>query len=112
MTIFSNRLMDFFYIDDLGKMINYFIHSTYFPKTIDCVYENKIRLYDILNTINNCSENKVDIISIDDNSYNRINSINADYIGRYTHLPIDFIGIDNGIKIIYNTIKELIWKKL
>ena len=108
MTIFSNRLMDFFYIDDLGKMINYFIHSTYFPKTIDCVYENKIRLYDILNTINNCSENKVDIISIDDNSYNRINSINADYIGRYTHLPIDFIGIDNGIKIIYNTIKELI----
>lgn len=107
MTIFSNRLMDFFYIDDLGKMIDNFINSSDFPKTIDCVYKEKYRLFDILKMINDCSESKVEIISTDDNSLNTINSTNTDYIGNYTNLSIDFIGIQNGIKITYNTIKEI-----
>lgn len=106
MTIFSNRLMDFFYIDDLGKMIDNFINSSNFPKTIDCVYKEKYRLSNILDMINDCSENKVDIISIDDDSMNKINVIDNDYVGKYKNLSIDFIGIKNAIQITYNKIKE------
>lgn len=106
MTLFSNRLMDFFYIDDLGKMIDSFINSSNFPKTIDCVYKEKYRLSNILDIINNCSDDKVQIISMADNSINKINSTDGDYIGKYTNLSIDFVGIENAIKIIYDRIKE------
>lgn len=108
MTMFSNRLMDFFYIDDLAKMILYFINSSNFPKIIDCVYQEKYRISNILNVINNCSESKVQIISTDDNSLNKINSTDTDYIGKYTNLSIDFIGIKNGIQITYDKIKEIL----
>ena len=108
MTMFSNRLMDFFYIDDLAKMIVYFISSSNFPKIIDCVYQEKYRLSNILNMINDCSESKVQIISRDDNSLNKINSTDTDYIGNYTNLSIDFIGIKNGIQITYDKIKEIL----
>lgn len=106
MTIFSNRLMDFFYIDDLGQMICNFINSSNFPKIIDCVYQEKYRLSNILNMINDCSENKVDIVSINDYSVNKINTIDTDYVGKYTNLSIDFIGIKNAIQMTYNKIKE------
>lgn len=108
MTLFSNRLMDFFYIDDLGKMIHNFINNLDFPKTIDCVYQEKYTLSGILNIINSCANYRVDVISIDDTSVNTINSKNNDYIGKYTDLSIDFIGIENAIKITYNKIKELL----
>lgn len=106
MIIFSNRLMDFFYIDDLGKMINNFIHNINFPKTIDCVYSEKYRLSDILNIINECSDYKVDIVKIKDESINKINSTDTDYVGKYTNLSIDFIGIKDAIQITYDIIKR------
>lgn len=110
MTLFSNRLMDFFYIDDLAKMIDEFlIDYKRFPKTIDCVYEKSFRLKDILNIINELNENKVEIILTDDTSTNKINSTNGDYVGKYLDLGIEFVGLETAIKIIYNTIKEKIW---
>lgn len=110
MTLFSNRLMDFFYIDDLAKMIDKFlVDYTKFPKTIDCVYSESFRLNDILEIINYLGENRVEIISTDDNSLNKINLNSGDYVGRYFDLGIDFIGLKESIKIIYNTIKETLW---
>jgi len=108
MTLFSNRLMDFFYIDDLGKMIHNFINNLDFPKTIDCVYQEKYTLSGILNIINSCANYRVNVISMDDTSVNKINSTDTDYIGKYNDLSINFIGIRDAIKITYNKIKELI----
>lgn len=109
MTLFSNRLMDFFYIDDLAKMIDEFlIDYTRFPKTIDCVYEKSFRLKDILKMINSVDDDRVDIVSMDDESINKINSTNGDYVGNYFDLGIQFIGLENSIKIIYDKIKETI----
>jgi len=106
MTLFSNRLMDFFYIDDLGKMIDSFINSSNFPKTIDCVYQKKYRLIDILKIINEISDERVDIITSNDTSINSINANQTDYIGMFIDLSIEFIGLKKSIEIIYNKIKE------
>jgi UDP-glucose 4-epimerase len=107
MILFSNRLMDFFYMDDLISMINQFtINPSVFPKSIDCVYENKYRLSDILNIINEVSDNSVDIIKLNDESINSINTNQTDYIGKFTDLSIEFIGLRNSIEIVYNKIKE------
>lgn len=106
MTMFSNRLMDFFYIDDLGKIVENFIVNKDFPKTIDCVYDTKYRLHDILNAINNCSNNKVEIISTVDSSVNKINSKETDYIGKFTNIQIEYIGLIEGIHDTYNIIKK------
>jgi GDP-L-fucose synthase len=107
MTLFSNKLMDFFYIDDLAKMINQFlIDYTRFPKTIDCVYEKSFRLKDILNMINELDDNKVEIVSMNDIPVNTINSKDSDYIGTYFDIGINFIGLQKSIKIIYNSIRN------
>ena len=109
MTLFSNRLMDFFYIDDLAKMIDEFlIDYTRFPKTIDCVYEKSFRLKEILEMINCSDDDRVVIVSMEDESINKINSTNDDYVGNYFDLGIKFIGLQESIKIIYNRIKETI----
>jgi nucleoside-diphosphate-sugar epimerase len=109
MTLFSNRLMDFFYIDDLAKMIDEFlIDYTRFPKTIDCVYEKSFRLKEILEMINDVDDDRVEIVSMEDESINKINSTNGDYVGNYFDLGIKFIGLQESIKIIYNRIKETI----
>lgn len=109
MTLFSNRLMDFFYIDDLAKMVEIFISNKDFPKTIDCVYDKKYRLIDILTMINEISDNRVDIIKLNDESINSINTNQTDYIGVFTNLSIDFVGLKKSIEIIYNKIKEVLW---
>jgi|LakMenEpi03Aug12_release.lakeMendotaPanAssembly.Ray.scaffolds.fasta_scaffold278797_2 nucleoside-diphosphate-sugar epimerase len=106
MTLFSNRLMDFFYIDDLGKIVENFIVNKDFSKTIDCVYDTKYRLIDILNIINNCSHDKVGIISTGDSSINKINSKETEYIGKFTNISIEYIGLINGITNTYNIIKK------
>jgi GDP-L-fucose synthase len=106
MTLFSNRLMDFFYIDDLAKMIDEFLKDyTRFPKTIDCVYEEKYRLMDILKFINSLKENNVEIILSNQTSPNNINTTDTDYVGKYFDLQIDFIGLFKSIEIIYNKLK-------
>lgn len=107
MTLFSNRLMDFFYIDDLISMINHFtMNPSVFPKSIDCVYEKKYRLSNILNIINEVSDNSVDIIKLNDESVNFINTNQTDYIGKFTDLSIEFIGLRDSIEMVYNKIKE------
>jgi UDP-glucose 4-epimerase len=107
MVLYSNRLMDFFYIKDLAILLHYFINnSTGFPKTIDCVYDTPTKLSEILDIINSISNNPVDIIYKNDDSPNKINSMDNDYIGNYTELPINYIGLKNGIFEMYNIIKE------
>lgn len=106
MVLYSNRLMDFFYIKDLAILIDYFIKNTKdFPKMIDCVYENPLRLNEILDIINTISDSSVDIIYKNDNCLNTINSMDYDYTGKYTKLPINYIGLKNGIHEMYNIIR-------
>lgn len=106
MTLFSNRLMDFLYIEDLGLMIEYFLNTPFFPnKIINCTYDNHVRLKDIMVIINSLDNYTVPILELEDDSMNQINTTNKDYVGLYPNLPLEFIGLENGIRRVYNSLR-------
>ena len=99
MIIHQNKKMDFFYMKDLIKLVSYYIEHPNPPKQIDCKYETEFTLADISNIINNLSDNKVKCIIENSN-------VSNDYTGYYIHLPIEYIGLKEGIKNTYNIIKK------
>lgn len=108
MTIFSNRLMDFFYIEDLVKVIEHFLNAPFESKIINCTYHTHVRLLDILNIINKLSEYDVPIHEIKDQSLNDINITKTDYIGKSDFPSINLIGLEEGIKKVYNKLMRTI----
>jgi len=97
--IYQNKNMDFFYIPDLVKLVEYYIINNDLPKEVNCRYKEIVSLNDIANLINNLDSHKVKIKLGDDPSF--------DYIGiEYHNLPINFIGLEQGIKETYNKLKN------
>jgi len=106
MTLFSNRVMDFFYIEDLVLLIEYFMRTPPFQdKIINCSYEDHVCLKDVLNIINSLGDYQVPIIEKTDESVNKINATPTDYIGIHPNLPLNFIGLKKGIEITYEKLK-------
>jgi nucleoside-diphosphate-sugar epimerase len=99
--ITQDKLMDFFYMKDFIKVVQYYIDNNDTPKEFDCCYEESLYLSQIANKINNLSEHKV-----------AINVMNENFADNYvgTNIPIDikFIGMDAGIKLVY---EKLLCKK-
>ena len=100
MIIHQDKFMDFFYMEDLIYLVDYYINNDNLPKNIDCTYLNSFCLSDIVNKINNLSDYKCDISILKEN-------YDKDYIGKFTNLGIKLIGIDDGIKIVYNKLKNI-----
>jgi len=99
--VHQDKLMDFFYIEDLIKLINYFIDNNYFPKEVNAVYKNKYHLSEIAGIINKLSDYEVDII------FNEP-GFSKTYIGKpliTEILPIKFKGLEDSIKEVYNKLK-------
>ena len=99
--IHQDKLMDFFYIEDLILLINYYINNNAFPKDINAVYKTKYHLSEIAEMINNLSDYKVDI-KIEQRG------LSNSYIGKgmvTEMLPIEFKGLEKGITEIYNKLK-------
>ena len=103
-TIHMDRYMDFFYIEDLYRLINDCIEKNYFPKQIDCCYKQKVKLSEIANIINELDEHKVQII-INNDSRTNIGVSDKDYIGQYSY-NIQYIGLEQSLKIIYRKLKN------
>lgn len=95
--IYENKKMDFFHMNDLLNLINFYIHEKKLPKEINCCYKEKYHLNDIAEIINNLDNYKVKI--------NLNNKKNKDYIGDF-NLPIDYIGLEKGIKLVYENLKN------
>ena len=95
--IHQNRLMDFFYTEDLKKLVKHYIKETHLPKHIDCSYSYHYSLDGIADIINNLSKHKVEI-KIETPGHSR-------YIGEYTPIISDYIGLEQGIKKTYNKIQ-------
>jgi nucleoside-diphosphate-sugar epimerase len=81
--IHQNKYMDFFHIDDLAKVIEFYLSKSNLPKVIDCCYEKKHTLTDVANFINNLSDKKSKILLYDKNmglsycgSFRTIKSLN------------------------------------
>lgn len=98
MVIHKDKLMDFFYMDDLLKIINYYIKEKNPNKEIDCVYEKKYKLSDITRIINNLSNYNVNIKILN-------KEIDCDYVGNFYNLGLNYYGLKKGIIEVYKKLK-------
>jgi len=97
--IHQDKLMYFIYMPDLISIVEYYLTGKDLPKEIDCIYDDTVSLSKIAQQINNISTNKVPI-NIEDPLPGQ------NYIGTYSELPIAFIGLEQGIKNVYNKLKK------
>lgn len=98
--IHEAKFMDFFYMQDLAKVVEYYINEENPPKEFDCVYSrNYYTLFGLATRINELSDYEVEV------HYG--NQVGDDYTSKYrTDLQIQFIGLDEGLKITYNKLKN------
>ena len=97
--IFQNKYMDFFYMDDLITLMDYCIVTDNLPKEINCSYNYSPTLYDVTQIINNLSDYKVNI-NIEEWGMAPF------FNGSFTDLGLNYIGLEQGIKNVYNKLKN------
>ena len=99
MEIHQNKYMDFFYIEDLVSLVEFYILNDNLPKEIDCTYCESKTLYHITDIINHLNNHQVEI---------KLNNsgIGIKYIGKFTDLGINYIGLEKGIIEIYNKLRN------
>lgn len=100
MQINKNMFMDFFYMQDLISVVKYYMEEKEPLKEFDCVYEEGSPLLTQLATmINDLDEHKVKIFVGDPEG--------DSYTSKYrTQLPIKLVGLEEGIKNVYNKLKN------
>ena len=98
--IHEAKFMDFFYMQDLIKVVEYYINEKKPPKEFDCVYpESFYSLFGLATIISELDNYKVEVIYED--------KMGDDYVSKYrSEVPIEFIGLEEGIKITYNKLKN------
>lgn len=97
--IHQNKLMDFFYMKDLITLMEYCISAEDLPKEINCSYKDIYSLTDIANIINTLDEHTVPVVTM-----NKDRGI--DYVGNFTPLGINYIGMVEGIENMFNKLKQ------
>ena len=97
--IHQDRYMSFFYMQDLIKTIEYYIINDNAQKQLDCCYSHIYTLTVIAEMINSLSDYKVEIIKHNEN-------MGPGYYGdNLTRPNIDYVGLEYGIKEVYNKLK-------
>jgi nucleoside-diphosphate-sugar epimerase len=98
--VHQDRKMDFFYIKDLFKVIEFYINNidSDLPNDVNMVYDEKKNLYQLANMIKLLTKNKIDVIIKNERTGNSYTG-NGEILSK---LNIDFIGLEKGIKEVYN----------
>jgi UDP-glucose 4-epimerase len=97
--IHQDKYMSFFYMKDLIKVVEYYITNTGMQKQLDCCYSHIYTLSAIANMINSLSDYQVEIIKQESDAGNG-------YYGMNSQRPnIDYLGVEYGIKEVYNKLK-------
>ena len=100
--IHQDKIMDFFYIDDLVTLVKFYLDKNYIPEEINAVYKDKHTLGGIATMINNLSyPDQVDIIIEKE-------GLSKAYVGKSTRLDLlklPLKGLEQGIKETYNKLK-------
>jgi nucleoside-diphosphate-sugar epimerase len=102
MIIHQDKKMDFFYMKDLVSLIEWLINyrEEEFPvQEINCSYLEKITLTQIAKIINSLDNYKVNI-KIENNREC------SDYCGIHPIMPFKLIGLEQGVKEVYNILKQ------
>lgn len=90
-TVHKNKIMDFFYVKDLCKVIDYYMHnhSKNLPRTLNMCYEEKHSLLDIASMVK--EQHPVNVVNPGVEYYTGNGN-------RLSKLPLDLIGLENGLK--------------
>jgi GDP-L-fucose synthase len=101
-TVFKNKYMDIFYIDDLYTVLEYYLtEKSNQPKDVNCVYENKITLFDVAEIINNLDKNKSTIKVLQE-------GLDFSYTGDFSvlkSLNLKFKGLKYGLEYMYKILR-------
>jgi GDP-L-fucose synthase len=103
--IIQDRYLDFIYVDNIVKIVNYYVNNINddLDHFVDITLPKKYKLTEIVNIINSLDKYKVKII-IHKKGYD------LEYIGDsnyFTHLIPDYITLEEGIKNVYDHIKNI-----
>lgn len=96
--VHEDKYMDFIYMKDLIKIVNYYIHNDKLNKEINCSYNTTYSLTKIADMINNLDDYKVDV-EVGKN-------IGQNYISEGLDIMLDFLGLEIGIKEVYQKLKN------
>ena len=99
-TIHQDKFMDFFYMKDLVSLVEYYILNENLPSEVNCSYNEKYTLSNIANIINSLGNYRV---NVDYNTEGMAEDYNFKDINPLPNIP--FIGLENGIKQVYNILK-------
>lgn len=97
--IHSNKIMDFYYMDDLISLVDKYLIESNLPKNINCSYESKFTLNQIANQINNLDDFKVPIIIENKKDLEF-------YCGNAHNVVYNEIGLMTGIQHTYKKLKQ------
>jgi GDP-L-fucose synthase len=97
--VYENKAMTFFYMKDFITLIKHYITTNKYQLHIEdyCSYDKNYTLLEIANIINELDDYKVDIIL-----GNNGNDYKSEYVSKYS---LSYIGLEQGIKEIYNKLK-------
>ena len=101
MAIHENKMMDFFYMEDLVSVVEYYIDNNILSKEVNCCYKEKYTLKNIAEMINNLSDYTVSI-ELDDQ---RISDF---YCGESILPPINIKGLQYGIQHTFDKLNKRI----
>lgn len=96
--IYKDKKMDFFYMEDFIKLIEYYINTDSLPLEVNCTYAYSYKLSEIANIINNLADYSVPILI-------EHPCESAPYAGVPNNL-FSFKGLDYGISRVYNKLKN------
>ena len=99
--IHQNKFMDFFYMADLVKLVEYYIEEENPSKEVDCTYGDYFDLIKIATIINKLDSYEVPILIEEPDK-------SSTYVGTFSKWPFELIGSKQGIINTYNALK---WSK-
>ena len=107
MIIHKDRIMDFFYVEDLYSIMNYYIEKMFLSfdndvpqelfQDINMSYKNKPSLVEIANFINNLDSHSVPVVV----NETGLNNHDTGHSGRLDSLSLELDGLFKGIEKIY-----------
>jgi GDP-L-fucose synthase len=100
MMLHGDKIMDFYYMNDLMTLLDHYIQTTTLDKTVNCSYNEKYTLTYLANFINNLDNHKVPVIieSTGDLQF---------YCGNAHNVSITEVGVKQGIINTFNYLKDL-----
>jgi len=98
MEIHQDKFMDFFYMKDLVTLVEFYILNEA-PKETNCSYKDVCTFLYLANFINELDEYKVEIIQ-------KEKGFGKGYYGTHHVLPTPYVGLKQGIKDVYNKLKN------